>query len=146
MTTYNIKQIQEGIEAARQGNTLRGLQLLKDSVGIAHLPEAKAGHGYCLAREKNAFKHGISLCQEARQNNPGSSDIYLALGRIYLLAGLRASAVKTLQQGLKLDKNQEIARLINSIGIRKPPVFSFLQRKNRVNVASGRLLSKIGLR
>jgi len=146
MSTGNIEQALNGIEEAKRGNTNLGLQLLKDAVAIHDLPEAKAWHGYCLARENNNFKLGISQCKEARQKRPRSSEIYLALGRTYLLAGLRASAIRTLQQGLKLDNNQEIYRLLASIGIRKPPVFRFLDRKNRFNVISGRLLQRIGLR
>ncbi len=146
MTILNFKQILEGIRETKQGNTLRGLQLLNSSVNVSSLPEAKAWYGYCLARENNKFRQGISLCNEARQKDPDSSDICLALGRIYLLAGIRKSAVSALQTGLSLDNNPEIYRLLNSIGIRKPPVFSFLDRSSKVNVASGRLLSRVGMR
>ena len=135
-----------GIEEAKRGNTLLGLELLSSSVNVDNLPEAKAWHGYCLARETKNYKQALSQCSEARQNSPGNSDIYLALGRIYLLAGIRNSAVRALERGLKLDNNREISRLLNSIGIRKPPVFHFLNRNSKVNVASGRLLSKIGIR
>lgn len=144
--TISINQILEGIEEARRGNTLIGLQLLKSSVRVPNMPEAMAWHGYCLARERKDFRNGISLCNEAKQKDPRSSDIRLALGRTYLLAGIRSSAVKTLQIGLKLDNNLEISRLLNSIGIRKPPVFRFLDRDSRFNVTSGRLFSRIGLR
>ena len=146
MTTDDISQALEGIAEAKRGNTFLGFQLLKSSIDMPHLPEAKAWYGYCLANEKNDFRHGIALCNEARQAKPRSSDIYLALGRLYLLAKRRSSAVKTLQQGLTLDNNQEISRLLNGIGIRKPPVFRFLDRNNKFNVTSGRRLSKIGLR
>ncbi len=146
MTILNFKQILEGIKETKQGNTLRGLKLLSSSVNVSSFPEAKAWYGYCLARENNKFRQGISLCNEARQKDPCSSDICLALGRIYLLAGIRKSAVSALQIGLRLDDNPEISRLLNSIGTRKPPVFRFLDRNSKVNVASGRLLSKVGIR
>lgn len=146
MTAHGIKQAREGIAEAKRGNTALGLKLLKDSAEFPILPEAKAWHGYCLAREENDFKRGIALCNEAHKAKPRSSDIYLALGRLYLIAGRRSSAVKTLHQGLTLDNNQEICRLLESIGTRKPPVFSFLDRTSKFNVTTGRLLSKIGLR
>jgi len=146
MTTTKTLQVKTGILEAKQGNTTLGLKLLNGSGDVSDLPEAKAWQGYCLAREKNAFRHGIAMCREALQSKPGSSDIYLALGRIYLVAGLRSAAISTLQKGLEVDKNPEIYRLLNSIGIRKPPVFRFLPRKSKVNVASGRLLAMIGLR
>ena len=146
MTTDNINQVLEGIVEAKRGNTSLGLRLLQGSINNPGLPEAKAWHGYCLAREKNAFRQGLTLCEDALQNKPESSDICLALGRIYLLTGLRSSAIRTLQRGLQLDNNREIFKLLDCIGIRKPPVFRFLSRNSTVNVASGRFLSWIGLR
>jgi tetratricopeptide (TPR) repeat protein len=141
-----MKKTLDGIEEAKRGNTLVAMQLLRDNLESTSLPEAKAWYGYCLARENRDFRQAISLCNQARQKKPDSSDICLALGRIYLLAGLRHSAVKALQTGLNLDNNQETRKLLNSIGVRKPPVFRFLNRDSKINVASGRLFSKIGLR
>jgi tetratricopeptide (TPR) repeat protein len=146
MQISNFGTVMEGIKEAKRGNTSLGLQLLTDSVANARLPEAKAWQGYCLAIEKNNFQHGISLCHEARQLQPKNSEIYLALGRIYLLAERRAEAVKALLHGLKLDHNREIDRLLESIGMRKPTLFRFLSRNNKINIVSGRLFSRIGLR
>lgn len=146
MEKSNFEQMADGIDEAKRGNTRLALKLLKGSVDAPYLPEAKAWYGYCLARERNEFRQGISLCNEARQNKPRSSDIYLALGRIYLLAGKRNSTIRALHKGLQLDNNREIYRLLDSIGIRKPPVFRFLDRDSMVNVTSGRLFAMIGLR
>jgi len=146
MTANTFDQVLEGIEEAKRGNTPLGLQLLQNAAKTPHFPEAKAWHGYCLAREKNLFREGISLCEDALSHKPDSSDIYLALGRIYLLSGHRGSAIRTLQKGLKLDNNRQISRLLESIGMRKPPVFGFLSRRSKFNIASGRLLSWIGMR
>lgn len=146
MQASNFGTVLEGIREAKQGNTLRGLKLLTDSVADPRLPEARAWQGYCLAREKNAFRQGINLCYEARESHPENSDIYLALGRIYLLTGRRAAAVKALQLGLKLNNNPDIDRLLKSIGMRKPPVFRFLHRDSIANITSGRLFYRIGLR
>jgi hypothetical protein len=136
----------EGISETKSGNTLRGLQIFPKASNSSLLPEGKAWYGYCLAREKNDFVRGIALCREAMQDEPESSDICLALGRIYLLAGRRVPAVKVLKYGLTLEKNQEISKLLKCIGIRKAPVFRFLNRNNRVNIALGRLLTKMDLR
>ena len=141
-----FNQILEGIEEARCGNTAIGLRLLKDAARLDHLPEAKAWLGYCLARETKDFRRGIALCNEVRQINPENPEIYLAMGRIYLQAGHRPSAVKALHAGLALGKNPEILSLLQSIGMRKLPIFPFMGRKRMVNIATGRLLSKIGIR
>lgn len=150
MARCNLEQMLEGIKEAKRGNARLGLLFLKDSLkesdDAVYLPEAKAWYGYCLASEHNEFRKGLFICNQARQSKPGSSDIYLALGRIYLLAGRRKSAIAALEVGRRMDNNREIFRLLNSIGIRKSPIFGFLGRNSMFNVTSGRLFSWIGLR
>jgi tetratricopeptide (TPR) repeat protein len=146
MLVSNFGTVMEGIKEAKRGNTLLGLQLLAGSVADSHLPEARAWHGYCLAMEKNDYKQGIHLCNEAILLQPKNAEIYLALSRIYLLAGRRLAAVKTLRHGLTFDNSRDIDRLLKSIGIRKPPVFRFLKRNSKTNIISGQLFTKIGLR
>lgn len=146
MEKNSLEQMLEGVDAAKRGNTQLALKLLRKVDGADYLPEAKAWFGYCLAHERSDFRKGLFLCNQARQSKPGSSDIHLALGRIYLLAGRKKSAVAALRAGWRLDKNREIFKLLDSIGIRKPPVFGFLGRNSMFNVSSGRLFSWIGLR
>jgi hypothetical protein len=146
MTVCNVEQIVDGIAEAKRGNTRLGIQLLQDVVETVNLPEAKAWLGYCFAKENNEIIYGIKLCKEILTNNPRSTDVHLALARIYLLADRRLQAINTLEQGLKLAHSQEIHSLLTSIGVRKTPVLRFLCRSNRVNVTSGRFLTWMGLR
>jgi tetratricopeptide (TPR) repeat protein len=146
MKTSNIGIVLEGIEEAKSGNTTLGLRILTNAGHSSQLPEAKAWYGYCIAREKNDFARAISLCKEARQIEPENSDIYYALGRIYLLAGLRGTAIKVLKYGLAFENNQEIYVLLKCIGTRKTPVIRFLNRNSRINIVLGSLLTKMNLR
>lgn len=146
MAGQNHTRVINGIAEAKRGNTLLGMKLLGEHEAEFVFPEAKAWHGYCLAREKNLLSPGIAMCMEAMELKPQCSDIYLALGRIYLFAGMRKPTVRILEEGLRVDKNREIERLLNTIGTRKQPVFRFLARENMVNVVSGRLFSRLGLR
>lgn len=146
METSKIGMVIKGIAETKNGNTPLGLRIFTNAPNSLLRPEAKAWYGYCLATENNDFTRGISLCSEARQEEPGNSDICLALGRIYLLAGRRASAIKVLKYGLAMEENREISGLLKSIGIRKAPVFRFLNRNNRINIALGGLLSRMDLR
>ncbi len=149
MSPDHISQLFIGIEEAKRGNTLLGMQLLNglQEDSPHHLfYEAKAWFSYCLAKEKRDFRQAIASCQDAWEKKPDSSEICLALGRIYLLSGHRSAAIRILQRGLEIDNNREIYRLLSSIGIRKSPVFGFLDRKHRVNIVTGRLFRRIGLR
>jgi hypothetical protein len=146
MEASDNKMILKGIAEAKSGNTRLGLSIFTKAANSHQLPEAKAWYGYCLARETKDFVRGISLCNEARRDEPGNSDICLALGRIYLLAGHRAPAIKVLNYGLTLEKNREISNLLTCIGTRNEPVLRFLDRKNKINIALGNLLTKMNLR
>ncbi len=146
MTKLSNEQILSCIAEVKRGNTPLGLQLLKSAVVHPNQPKAHAWYGYCLAREKDEFSKGIALCKEALDINPREAEIYLALGRIFLLLNRREMAIGALKQGVKMDHSQDIGRLLEVLGIRHQPVFPFLKRRNLMNVTSGRLLSKIGLR
>ena len=146
MTRLSNGQVLSCIAEVKRGNTPLGLQLLEADVVHLNCPIAKAWYGYCLAREKDEFSKGITLCKEALDINPRETEIYLALGRIYLLLGRREKAISILEQGMKMDHGQDIERLLETLGVRHQPVFPFLKRRNLMNVTSGRLLSKIGLR
>lgn len=146
MTKLTNEQISSCIAEIKRGNTPVGLQLLKSAVDHPSRSKAQAWYGYCLAREKNEYSNGIALCKEALKTNPRESEIYLALGRIYLLLDRREQAIEALKQGIKMDYSPDSERLLESIGVRLRPVFPFLKRRNLLNVTSGRLLSKIGLR
>lgn len=144
MTKSTNKQMLSCIAEVKQGNTKLGLRLLESAVETSS--HAKAWYGYCLAREKNDYSNGIALCRKALKENPREAEIYLALSRIYLHLNRRKQAIMILEQGMKMDRSQDIKRLLETLGVREKPVFPFLKRKNFINVTSGRLLSKMGLR
>lgn len=146
MTFLSHHQISSCIAEVKQGNTPLGLKILESALDHPNHPEVKAWYGYCLAREKNQFNNAIELCKDALRTDPREADIYLALSRIYILLNNREMAVDTLRLGAKMDHSQENQRLLETLGIRKQPVFPFLRRRNLINVASGRLLSKMGFR
>ncbi len=135
-----------GIEEARMGNTTKGGLLLEEAMKVTSDPLMQAWYAYCLAREGRNFSRSLQLCVQALRENPENSDIYLALGRIYLVGQRRALAISALEKGLRQEDNPEIRSLLKSIGVRKRPVLPFLQRNNPVNVTSGRLLARWGLR
>ena len=146
MKVTAAEQIREGIKEAKRGNTNLGRILLQNFACCNDIPEARAWYGYCLAKDHRDFGTGIRMCLEVLNNNPKSADCYLALSRIYLVAGRRKKAIEVLHQGARIDSNQEILKLMKSIGIRKPQVFSRLGRDHVFNVLCGRLLAKMGLR
>lgn len=140
------EQINQGISEARKGNTLLARVHLEEAMKSTRNPQVLAWYGYCLAKDKKAYGQAIELCKEALQAAPDNSDIYLATGRIYLLAKRKRSAISAFNRGLKMGRNEAIVRQLHMIGLRKAPVFPFLERDSSINVYVGILLSKLGMR
>ena len=62
-------------------------------------------------------------------------------------AGMSSDDVKNLEAGLRLNpSNKRIHRIFKEIGRRKPVMFSFLSRKNPLNVWIGRMRETKGSR
>ncbi len=63
-----------------------------------------------------------------------------------MTAGRKGQALSVLRKGLKMGRNEEIVDTLQQLGVRKDPVFTFLPRENAINVYTGLLLHKLGLR
>lgn len=140
------QQIIEGIDEAKRGNTLAGMLQLEKLSKVTEKAEVSAWLGYCVAKEKGEFSHGLNLCKHALEKEPRNTDLYLALGRLYLVAGHRGNAIAALKKGLRMGPSSAIVHLLEAIGIRKDPVFPFVARNNMLNIFSGRLLTRLSLR
>lgn len=140
------QRIEDAINEARTGSSLLALVELEELVRSENNPRILAWLGYCLAREKSDFSRALVLCVSAVDNKPDDGDLYLALGRVYRFAGRRYQALSTLRKGLKMGRNELIVKELTSMGLRKDPVFNFLDRGNSINVMAGRVMSRIGMR
>lgn len=98
------------------------------------------------AKSRGEFGEAISLAEEAIVKEPDNSVLYLNLGRIYLLAGLKKEALETFRRGVQLDTNQDIVRELDAFAPRAPSLFPRLKRSHPLNKYLGKLLAKLGLR
>ena len=88
----------------------------------------------------------MALCQEALEEEPANPDHYYQLSRIYMTAGQKIRAIKSLRKGLKFKRHQPSIDALNQLGFRKTPVFSSLSREHILNRVAGMLLEQIGSR
>jgi tetratricopeptide (TPR) repeat protein len=140
------QRIEAAIEEARSGSALIALVELEDLVRQGNRPQVMGWLGYCLARQKKDFSRALVLCTSALDAQPDNADLYLALGRVYHLAGRRYQALSTLRKGLKMGRNELIAEELILMGMRKGPVFRFLDRNHQINVMAGRVMTRFGSR
>lgn len=141
-----LQQVERGAAAAEQGNTLVALIHLENAALHGSTPLLASYLGYCLARERHQFKKGVSLCLGALEQEPGQAIHYLNLGRVYVAAGQKELAIKTLRRGLKLGTNRLIPEELKKFGIRKEPVFRSLHRNHPLNKYLGLLSALLGMR
>ena len=96
--------------------------------------------GYGIAWRQRKPHEGLLLCEHAVQAEFFRTENYINLARTHLLAGRRMSALRALEQGLRIDPDdRQLHELIDRIHLRRKPVFSFLPRSNPVNYSLGYL-------
>jgi len=111
---------------------------------IEPLPKIKAKLAFCLAKERRQYQQAMALCREALQAEPDNPDHYYQLSRIYMVAGQKRQAIKSLRKGLKFKRHQPIIDELNRLGARKEPFFTSLPREHILNRSVGILFAKLG--
>lgn len=107
-------------------------------------PTPLSALGLSQAANKGDLLQGIALCKEAIRLAPEPIH-YLHLGKVYLLGGKRHLALHSFRKGLKFGYHCGLAREIERLGFRRPPVFPFLGRKHPLNRFVGMLFSRLGM-
>jgi tetratricopeptide (TPR) repeat protein len=109
-------------------------------------PEILSNLAYCLAKEEDEFDTAVSLCNEAIETDSANVIHYLNLGRVYLLSGKKAEAIRVFRDGLLYEDNKKIKDELKKLGWRKLPIISFLPREHFLNRCFGSLLHRSRLR
>ncbi|MGA2192611.1 MAG: hypothetical protein ABSG42_04435 [Nitrospirota bacterium] len=103
--------------------------------------------GLCMAVAEGKTREAVLLCEQAVQREFFHAELYLNLGRVYYIAGNRRKAHAAFRKGMTLDKESRNLRAeLERMGIRKPPVFPFLDRRHPINKLTGKVLHRLHLR
>lgn len=101
-------------------------------------------YGVCVAIEKKDFESACKLCERAVKMDPANPITRVNLGKVLRLHGDNEQAHKTFLQAWKTDKTHPAAAAeLSRMGIRRPPVLSFLPRGHWLNRRLGILRAKI---
>jgi len=97
-------------------------------------------YGLCLVETGRARQQGLDLCRQAARQAFYRVDLCLNLARAHLSLGDRKRAVLALKRGASLEPNDPAVQgLMNEVGRRRSPVFSFLPRGHSLNRVAGRI-------
>lgn len=136
----------KGLALLKTNNPLGALACFEKAYAIAKKPAITSCLGLCIATERGSVSEAVRLCREAIEQDPQNPLHYLNLGKVYLKAGNRSDCAVLLRQGLSFGEDPEISALLESLGLRKPPVFSLFRREHFLNKYAGIVLSWLRLR
>lgn len=106
-------------------------------------PDYMSYYGLMKATRGGQIGLGLELCTRAVKKDCFKSEYYLNLGRVFLAAGNRKSAIQVFRKGLKFEPgNQQIKKELARLGLRSNPVIPSLERSNLLNKFLGILLRK----
>lgn len=101
-------------------------------------------YGLCLAIESEDYEAARRICETAVKMSPKDPLSRVNLGRVHRLEGNNAAAYVEFLSAWKLDrKHPAPATELHRMGIRRPPVFSFLPRRHWLNIHAGRLRANL---
>ncbi|MEW6739726.1 MAG: tetratricopeptide repeat protein [Nitrospirota bacterium] len=135
-----------GLNELAVGHGLSALVYFEKAAQIKEVPVYVSYLALCIAKERGQIRKAISLCEEAIKREPENPIHYLNLGKIYLHAVDKETAINTFRAGLRYETNQQIIEELNKLQTRRPPVIPFLERNNPINKYLGIILSRLGLR
>lgn len=140
------QEYQRALNELEAGNVLGALARLELALKLQDNPEWHSFLGFCIAKERGHVSRGLELCQAAIERQPEHPDHCYFLARVLLVAGRKPEAMQTLRHGMNLGGSPQIQRLLQELGMRKPPLISWLHRDNPCNKYLGIMLGRIGLR
>lgn len=136
--------IEDGLEMARDGRYKEALIVFEEDLCFTQHPTATSYYAISLAHVEGNYDKAISLCLMAAEKEFYNPEIYLNLGRVFLLNGQKAVAVRAFRKGLKYDSgNMNLLVELKQLGVRKKPVITFLPRQNLFNRYLGRLVARM---
>ena len=141
-----VLEFERARRAIAMDNTVAGLAGIEKALSLNDNKGWYSYLGYCVARERGQVSRGADLCMISLEHDPNNPEHYLNLGKIRLLSGNRAEALRILREGVARGENAEIMAVLNEFGKRKSPVIPFLPRSNPLNRFLGLILRRIGLR
>jgi tetratricopeptide (TPR) repeat protein len=138
--------VQKGIQSLQQKNLLAALAYFERAYSLRKTPLATSYFALCIATERGKISDAVVLCTEAIEQDPHEPRHYLNLAKIYLKAKRKPECLETLRKGLAQGEEPEIRSMLETVGVRRAPIFSFLPRRHFLNRYLGYILNRLRLR
>jgi Flp pilus assembly protein TadD len=135
----------QAMEYMNRNRYKRAIELLKEALHIApDNPYYLSYLGLCVGYVGDDFDTAVTLCKRALVLSPGDAAIHVNLGKVYKLKGDLTSAYSTFLSAWRRNKGHPApAAELSRLGIRRPPVLSFLDRSHILNKYLGVMRSRL---
>lgn len=143
-------KVQEAISWTRKSEYDHAISVFEDYLAILasegdlqskrFAAAAFSYYGLCMAMVRHKYADAIKYCNISLKANFMEPEHRINLALVYLERDDRKNAVENLEAGLRLaPSNKRIHSIFAEIGRRKAVTFTFLSRRNPINVWFGKL-------
>ena len=142
-----LKEFKQGLAELRDGHPSSAVVHLRNAFEHDRAnPFYLSYYGLAVARALENWPMAEGLCQAALRVSPDQPDFYLNLAEVFRRAQKLEDAMWVLNNGMHFtQRNARLARALRNLGIRRPPVISFLDRKHFLNRQLGKLRDRLGV-
>jgi len=127
-------------------DTQAALAFVEKALRLQDTPEWYSYLGYCIARQRGQHRKGLELCHASLALEPDNPMHFLNLGRVHLIKGDKAEALRIWREGIAKGGCPELLQQLERLGTRSRPIIPALHRHNPLNRYLGILLNRLGLR
>lgn len=136
-----LKEFREGVRLLHNRYAARALvHFLHASDIEKENPYFLSYLGLSVALAHRRWSDAVELCEKALRMRRNQPQLHLNLAQVYLEEGDREAAIDTLKEGLHYTaRDPRLLRALEQLGVRRAPIFPFLNRSNLLNRAVGRV-------
>ena len=140
-----LAEFKLGIKLLRDGHSADAVEYLRHAAELEQQnPYYLSFLGVSVARAQRKWAPAAKYCETALGLKRTEAQLYLNLAEVYQQSGRKQDAISTLERGLiSAGRDFRIRRALERIGVRRPPVFNFLDRMHPLNIAMGRLRHRL---
>ena len=144
-TAEAAKAFEEGMTLFRNEYHGKALAKLRRAVELDRQNPLYISYlGLVVAQAQKKYEDAEQLCHTALRMKRNEVQFYLNLAEVYIYAGKKEDAVETLTVGLQYTKrDSRLTQALRKLGVRRPPVIPFLERKHFLNRHLGKLRHRV---
>ena len=131
----------EGLHFYEHHDYQRALLKFREAVEIdGNNPKYLSTLGVTVSRVQKNHELAAQLCSKAIRKKHNDAQLYINLADVYIRAKNKTAAIDNLITGYKYTRrDQRIIDKVHALGLRRPSVLRFLNRRNPFNMLLGRI-------